>query len=141
MKSVPRNRVQLVDLGFLLRGCVAFIASFFFFTGDILAKPAGCPCSPCTCSPCTCGGHHDHARIGAAVNVDLSGVGRRQSEADPFAVSSGSTTSETHEKSKTKKKETSVVKGNPFTGVKLTGSQAKELDALSNSPTTAVSKP
>ena len=138
---VPRQRVQFVDLGFLLGSCVAFIAGFFFFTGDISAKPAGCPCSPCTCSPCTCGGHHDHARVGVGVNVDLGGVGHRQTEADPFAVSGGSTTSETHEKSKTKKKETSVVKDNPFTGVKLTGNQAKEVTALSNSPTTAGSKP
>ena len=117
-----------------------FLASAAFLIGDALAKPAGCPCSPCTCSPCTCGGgHHDHARVGAAVNVDLGGVGRRRTEADPFAVSGGSAISETHEKSKTKKKEASGTRDNPFTDVKLTGNQAKEVAASANSST--ASKP
>lgn len=130
-----------MKIGFII------VASVALFIGDALAKTASCPCSPCTCSPCSCGGSgkggdkHNRARVGLGVNVDLSGVGHRQTEADPFAVSGGSATSETHEKSKTKKKETSVVKDNPFTGVKLTGNQAKEVTALSNSPTTAGSKP
>jgi hypothetical protein len=73
------------------------------------------------------------------VSVDLSGVGRRHAEADPFAVSGGSAISETHEKSKTKKKEVSSTKDNPFTDVKLTGDQAKEVAASANSST--ASKP
>jgi hypothetical protein len=107
------------------------------FIGDAIAKPAGCPCSPCSCSPCSCGGHHDRARVGVGVNVDLGGVGRRRTEADPFAVSGGSAISETHEKSKTKKKEASGTKDNPFTDVKLTGNQAKEVAASANSSTTS----
>jgi hypothetical protein len=119
-----------------------FVTIGSLLIGDVLAKPAGCPCSPCSCSPCHCGGgggkhHHDHARVGVGATVDLSGVGRRKAEADPFAVSGGSAISETHEKSKTKKKETSSTKDNPFTDVKLTGNQAKEVAGSANSSTTS----
>ena len=119
-----------------------FVTIGFLLIGDVLAKPAGCPCSPCSCSPCHCGGgggkhHHDHARVGVGATVDLSGVGRRKAEADPFAVSGGSPTSETHEKPKTKKKEASSTKDNPFTDVKLTGNQAKEVAGSANSSTTS----
>src|SRR6516162_4733388 len=76
-----------------------------FVVRDLAANPAGCPCSPCKCGSCHCGGgggggggnkhhdehheHHDHGHGGAAGvggSVDLSGVGQRQREPDPFAV-------------------------------------------------------
>src|SRR5689334_16335065 len=67
--------------------------------GSLLAKPAGCPCSPCSCGSCHCGGggggggskskggggHHDHhghhddhhhdGGVGVGLSVDLGGVG------------------------------------------------------------------
>jgi hypothetical protein len=138
MKITFQKLTQFVSISFPLRGVLIFITTFVFFAGNALAKPAGCSCSPCTCSPCTCGGgHHDRARVGVGVNVDLGGVGHRKTEADPFAVSGGSTTAQTHEKSKTKKKEASGTKDNPFTDVKLTGNQAKDVAASANSSTTA----
>jgi hypothetical protein len=99
------------------------------FIGDVSAKPAGCPCSPCTCSPCSCGGgggkHHDHARVGVGATVDLSGVGRRKAEADPFAVSSESSTTSRTEEKKAKKQPKESSSGNAFSGIQLTGEKAK----------------
>jgi hypothetical protein len=121
------------------------VAFMFVFglSGQLFAKPAGCPCSPCTCSPCTCGGgggssgksgkhHHekDHAG-GVAVGgtVDLGGVGKRHREADPFAVGGGSSntphTQEKHVATTKKHEHEGGTTNDPFRDVHLTGSQAK----------------
>ena len=106
-------------------------------------KTAGCPCSPCKCSPCTCGGggksssgggggkHHgkDHGRehggssVGVGVDVDLSTVGHRNREADPFAAGGGEKpVAHTQEKQKTKRKEPEPT---TFDDIKLTGVEGK----------------
>ena len=128
---------------------VTFIlVSSFVLGGNIFGKTAGCPCSPCTCSPCTCGGggskggsskhhddsgkHHDrdrehghHGGIGVGGTVDLSGVGQRHAEPDPFAVGGGSApVAHTEQKHKPKTSETPTA--NLFSDVHLTGEQAKE---------------
>src|SRR5256885_8167454 len=96
----------------------AIAAAFCVSVPSAPAKTAGCPCSPCKCSPCTCGGggksssggkHHDHgggASVGVGVDVDLSGVGHRTREADPFAAGGGDKPiAHTEEKHTTKHKE------------------------------------
>jgi hypothetical protein len=125
---------------------VAFIVAFGL-SGQLFAKPAGCPCSPCTCSPCTCGGgggssgskggkhHHDGdshhgSSVGGGMSVDLGGVGQRHHEADPFAVggSDAPKTSHTQEKhvATTKKHEhEGGTTTDPFRDVHLTGTPAK----------------
>lgn len=129
------------------------VASVALFIGDALAKPPGCPCSPCACGSCSCGGggrHHDRTRVGAGVNIDLSGLGRRKAEADPFAVpvesSSTSQGGEKRARSASQGEEKKIGKkakesgpGNLFAGIQLTGRQAKDVTA--ESTTKAVSKP
>jgi len=78
-------------------------------------------------------GGHDHGGggvgVGVDVSVDLSGVGRRTAEPDPFAVSGGGvpTTKTAHipEKQKSKTTQREVTTGDPFNGVTLTGKEAK----------------
>ena len=113
-----------------------------------------CPCHPCKCSPCTCGGmgsksggggggkhheggdhhgdhhgHHGHdggSSVGVGVSVDLSGVGQRTREADPFATGGNDKpVAHTEEKriSKHKEKEPTT---NSFDEIKLTGHDAKD---------------
>lgn len=116
-------------------------------------KTAGCPCSPCKCAPCTCGGggksssggggkhadhhggdhhgdHHGHdggSSVGVGVSVDLSGVGHRTREADPFATGGGNDkpVAHTEEKRTTKHKEKEPTT-NSFDEIKLTGENAKD---------------
>ena len=121
----------------LLVASLAVVAALFV-PGNSSAKTASCPCSPCKCSPCTCGGsggkHHskDHGHgggssVGVGVSVDLSGVGHRTREADPFAAGSGSDkpVSHTEEKRTTKKKEREPTTTG-FDEIKLTGKEAKD---------------
>ena len=76
---------------------------------------------------------HDHghgrgggASVGVGVNVDLSGVGRRHAEADPFALGGGpQPAAHTQEKPKTPSKPHEAIKTNDFAGVELTGEKAK----------------
>ena len=81
----------------------------------------------------SCGGHgsrhesRDRGSVGVGANVDLGGVGQRKREADPFATSGGDpVASHTQEKSKTKKKQTTVASSDPFSKIELTGPQAKK---------------
>jgi len=117
---------------------VAIAATAFVLAGDAFARTASCPCgATCPCAPCTCGaggskggkhhekeGGHEHGGVGVGVNVDLSRVGQQKPEGDPFATSGG-TTSQTHERSKTKTKESGTTT-DPFNDVKVTGDKAKE---------------
>lgn len=132
------------------------IAGIFVFNGNVVSKPAGCPCNPCKCGACNCGGgggggkkgdkhhHHDgdHARVGVGGSVDLGGVGHRSSEPDPFAVSGGEpATPHTQEKHKAKTTKNEGTSSNPFTDVKLTGQKAKSVAASdSSSATTTLPK-
>src|SRR3954454_2239935 len=81
------------------------------------------------------GGHHHghdgggHGSVGIGVSVDLSGIGQRKAEPDPFAVA-GPPTGQTHEKTekpKAKHKDSEVItaKNDPFANIELTGEQAK----------------
>ena len=120
------------------------IGAGFIFSSSAVA----CPCSPCKCSPCTCGGsgsksksggggkhhgdhhgHHDHgggSSVGVGVSVDLSGVGHRTREADPFAAGGNDKpVAHTEEKRTTKHKEKEPTTGN-FDEIKLTGRDAKD---------------
>lgn len=122
----------------------------FGLSGQLLAKPAGCPCNPCTCGTCHCGSgggsgggkgakhndhhdDHDHAGgVGAGVNVDLGGVGQRHREADPFATGGGGSSNTPHTQEKhvatTKKHEREGgTTTDLFRDVELTGKSAKEL--------------
>jgi hypothetical protein len=73
------------------------------------------------------------------VNIDLSGLGRRKAEADPFAVpveSSSSSQGEKRSRSASKSEEKKTVKtakestsGNLFASVQLTGEHAKDVKA------------
>ncbi len=84
------------------------------------------------------GGHGGgHGGVGIGGSVDLGGVGQRKREADPFAVSEGSSTSQSHDRSRTKKNETNTGESNPFIGVKLTGKKAKNVASSDNSATTS----
>lgn len=76
------------------------------------------------------------------MSVDLSGVGRRKAEADPFAVPvESSSTSSRSEGKKTAKKpaKESTSSGNAFTNIKLTGEKAKDVKVAD--ATQAVSRP
>jgi hypothetical protein len=84
------------------------------------------------------------------VNIDLSGLGRRRTEADPFAVpTESSSTSQGEERKtrftsqgeekKTRKKAKESGSGNLFASVQLTGEQAKDVKA--GPATKTVSKP
>jgi len=81
---------------------------------------------------------HDHGHshggggVGVSANIDLSGIGHRTAEPDPFAVGGGSQpVSHTQEKPKTPKKPHTTGPSDPFSDVHLTGRQAK---AESGSP-------
>lgn len=79
------------------------------------------------------GGHHGYSHggggvgVGIGANVDLSDVGQRRAEPDPFAVPAAPqpVTARTQEKAPPAKKPREVAKTNPFTNVQLTGPQAK----------------
>jgi len=66
--------------------------------------------------------------IGVGATIDLSGIGQRRAEADPFAVPAASqpVTARTEEKLPRAKKPKETANANPFAGVQLTGEQAKE---------------
>jgi hypothetical protein len=109
-------------------------------TTKALGKTAGCPCSPCKCSPCTCGGggsksgggkHHEHhgndysRSVGVGGTVDLSRIGHRNAEPDPFAVGGGEkSTAHTEEKRTTKLREHEPT-SSTFDDIKLTGKEGK----------------
>ena len=118
-------------------------------TGLILSSGAfACPCKPCKCSPCSCGGGgskssgggkhhgdhhggHDHggSSVGVGVSVDLSGVGQRTREADPFAAGGNDKpVAHTEEKRTTKHKEHEPTTNN-FEEIKLTGRESKDENA------------
>ena len=65
--------------------------------------------------------------VGIGATVDLSGVGQRRVEPDPFAVPAEHqpVAAHTEEKPKTPKKVREVAKTDPFANVQLTGPQAK----------------
>jgi hypothetical protein len=127
----------------------AITAGLCLSIANALAKTASCPCSPCKCSPCTCGGggksgggkHHgkEHRRdhgssVGVGVDVDLSGVGHRNAEPDPFAVGGGEKpAAHTEEKRTTKHKEKEPTSSS-FDEIKLTGNEAKEVDENPSQP-------
>jgi hypothetical protein len=115
-----------------------------------LGKTAACPCSPCKCSPCTCGGgsksggskggkHHDHhgddhgSSFGVGGTVDLSRVGHRAAEPDPFAAGGGEKPVAHTEEKRTAKHKDHEPKTSTFDDVKLTGKEAKD---ESNPPNT-----
>lgn len=74
-----------------------------------------------------------HGGVGVGGSVDLGGVGQRKSEADPFAVGGKPASSQSQERHKPRTKEPVVTKSNPFSGIKLTGKQAKDVAAADNS--------
>lgn len=125
----------------------AIAAALCVLTPSAQSKTAGCPCSPCKCSPCTCGGggskssggkggkhhddhhgHHDHgggSSVGVGVSVDLTGVGHRTPEADPFASGGNDKpVAHTEEKRTTKHKEHEPTTTG-FDEIKLTGVEGK----------------
>ena len=123
---------------------IAALASFAL-AGSSFAKTAGCPCSPCKCAPCTCGGggsksgggkhhdkehghgHHDHGSGGVGIGgtVDLSGIGHRNAEPDPFAAGGGEKpVARTEEKHPAKHKDHEP-KTSTFDDIKLTGTESK----------------
>ena len=122
----------------------SFIAAGFLFASNAFS----CPCHPCKCSPCTCGGggskssgggkhhgdHHGHdhgggASVGVGVDVDLSSVGHRTREADPFATGGNDKpVAHTEEKRTTKHKEHEPTT-NSFDDIKLTGRESKDENA------------
>ena len=129
-------------------------AASLLIVGNAFAKTASCPCSPCKCSPCTCGGggskssggksaksdshpgeregdhhrdHHGHgdSSVGVGGTVDLSGIGHRNTEPDPFAVGGGEKPpAHTEEKRTTKRKEHEPASPT-FDDIKLTGKEGK----------------
>ena len=136
-----KNRTPLlVHSGFAVRrfSFVTLIAAFFIVGGYAFGKTASCPCSPCTCSPCTCGSggkgdkhhgkekEHGHAGVGVEVNVDLSGVGQRKAEPNPFATTNEPSVSHTQEK--TTKKHTQESTAATFDKIDLTSEKAKDLE-------------
>src|SRR5438270_1901665 len=122
---------------------IAALASLAL-AGSSFAKTAGCPCSPCKCAPCTCGGggsksggggkhhdkehggHHDHGGgVSVGGTLDLSGVGHRSAEPDPFAAGGGEKpVAHTEEKRVTKHKEHEPTTTS-FDDIKLTGVEGK----------------
>ncbi|HEX4638291.1 MAG TPA: hypothetical protein VH170_02275 [Chthoniobacterales bacterium] len=133
------------------RCCVllyAIAATLCVSTASAPGKTAGCPCSPCKCSPCTCGdggskgggkhhgkeGHHDRdSSVGVGGTVDLSGVGHRTREADPFASGGNDKPIAHTEEKRTTKHKDREPPTNSFDEIKLTGTEAKD---ESNSPNT-----
>ncbi len=86
------------------------------------------------------GNHEGGSSVGVGFDVDLGGVGHRTREPDPFAVSEGSSSSQTHERHTAKNKETHVANSNPFADIKLTGKQAKNIAASEGSSGTTLPK-
>jgi Arc/MetJ-type ribon-helix-helix transcriptional regulator len=74
------------------------------------------------------GGHSSHTEVGVGVDIDLSGIGQRRLEPNPFAVSGppAPRTQARTEKPKTKEKQHEITTPNPFANVALTGPEAKE---------------
>jgi len=73
-------------------------------------------------------GHHgSHVGVGVGANIDLSGVGRRSAEPDPFAVGGGQPVVQTEDKPERPKTKRETPKTNYFDQVTLTGQQAKNL--------------
>lgn len=76
------------------------------------------------------GGHSSHADVSVGVDIDLSGIGRRHAERDPFAASGPLPVPHTQEKperAKTKERQHEITKSvDPFSNVSLTGPNAKE---------------
>jgi hypothetical protein len=72
-------------------------------------------------------GHsHGGGRVGVGANIDLSGIGHRTVEPDPFAVGGGTQPiAHTQEKPKATSKPHEAIKTNDFAGVELTGEKAK----------------
>lgn len=79
------------------------------------------------------GGHSSHADVSVGVDIDLSGIGRRYAEPDPFAVSGPPPmphTQEKPERPKTKERQHEITKSaDPFSNVSLTGPRAKDENA------------
>jgi len=74
------------------------------------------------------GDHHGHgggSSVGVGISVDLSGVGQRHVENDPFATG-GPPVAHTQEKTEKPKSRKTGTTTNPFDDVKLTGRWAKE---------------
>lgn len=74
-------------------------------------------------------GHSGGASVGGGVNIDLSGIGQRRAEPNPFAVSGPPPpprTQERPEKPKTKEKQHDITRPDPFSNISLTGPEAKE---------------
>jgi hypothetical protein len=78
---------------------------------------------------------HGHGRgggvgFGVGATIDLSGIGQRRPEPNPFAVTAGpqpvAARNEQREKPPPTKKPREAAKTDPFAGVQLTGEQAKE---------------
>src|SRR4029077_18331266 len=128
-------KTRAVILSLVIAGALLFSIS------NTPAKTASCPCSPCKCSPCTCGGggsksssggkhHGDHrghdggSSVGVGVDVDLSTIGHRNREADPFAAGgSDKPVAHTEEKRAAKHKDHEP-KTSTFDEIKLTGKEA-----------------
>ncbi len=73
---------------------------------------------------------HSHSRgggVGIGATIDLSGIGQRRAEPNPFAVSAPPqpVTARAEEKPVPVKKPRKVATSDPFAGVQLTGPQAK----------------
>lgn len=122
----------------------------FGLSGQLSAKPPGCPCSPCTCGSCHCGGgggggggggkggkHHDHhddhdhhSSVGVGVSADLGVIGRKHREGDPFAAG-GDTPKAPHTQEKhvatSSKKHEGKTPNDPFQNIHCTGPQAKAI--------------
>lgn len=124
---------------------IAAVASLAL-AGSSFPKTAGCQCSPCKCAPCTCGGgesksgggkhrdkerghgHRDHSGgggVGVGGTVDLSGIGHRNAEPDPFAAGGGEKpVAHTEEKHPAKHKDREP-KTSTFDDIMLTGKESK----------------
>ena len=129
-----------------LRTLIIVVSASIALAGSSFAKTPSCPCSPCKCAPCTCGaggsksggskhhdkdhghGHHDRGGgggVGIGGTVDLSGIGHRNAEPDPFAAGGGEKPiAHTEEKHPAKHKDHEL-KTTSFDDIKLTGAESK----------------
>src|SRR5437763_4899256 len=120
----------------------SFLAANAVLFSSAVAKTAGCPCSPCKCSPCTCGGgsksgggkHHDKehghghdhgSSVGVGGTIDLSRVGHRTAEPDPFAAGGGEKPVAHTEEKRTARHKDHEPKTSTFDDIKLTGVEGK----------------
>jgi hypothetical protein len=117
----------------------SFLAAnaLLFSISSAVAKTASCPCSPCKCSPCTCGGggskggkHHDKehghgSSVSVGGTVDLSGIGHRTAEPDPFATGGGDKPVVHTEEKRTTKHRDKEPTSSTFDEIKLTGIEGK----------------